>query len=283
MRIVRIVAFLTLLLVLVPAAAWAGSSDEVAKIEGYVHAYLDLVTQRSAKSPDLTKIQQLYDSLSPMLQEADRLVPGLKAGADAYLAKAETSAAKGPSLQGIEKTIQMAFVALLRGNLEIMESRRNKPEEALASLGLARALYGGLENTFKRRGVELGSINVLHDQMLYAFNFLEKEVKAKDAKDIAKGRQAVDDLLARVYVLSLLGELDGIAANRGKDENVVAEKQVEGQMFFRILRLIDPKIKSAALIEAELARPPAEMDIRLIKERLAAAYPQLAAEYREKF
>ena len=156
MRIFQTAALFALLLVLAPAAAWAGSTDEVAKIEGYVHAYLDLVTQRSAKSPDMGQIGKLYGSLVPLLQEADRLVPGLKAGADAYLAKAGTAAAKGPSLQGLEKTVQMAFVALLRKTLEIMESHRNKPEEALASLRLARASYGGLENTFKRRGGEFG-------------------------------------------------------------------------------------------------------------------------------
>lgn len=278
MRIVMASAFLLIF----AAAARAGAADEAAKIEGYVHAYLDLVTERSAKSTDMGRVGKLYGSLAPLLQEADRVVPGLKAEADAYLAKAETAAGKS-SLQGVEKTVQMAFVVLLRSNLEIMESRRDKPAEALAGLDLARAYYGGLENTFKRRGGELGSVNVLHDQMVYAFGYLEKEVKAKHRTNIAKGWQAVDDLLVRVYLLSVLYELDGIAANRGKDENVVAEKQIEGQVFFRILRLIDPKMKSAAPIEAELAKPPAEIDIRLLKERLAAAYPKLAGEYRGKF
>lgn len=277
------VVLITIFALALSCVTAAGFGDDPARINGAVRAYLQLVEQRSAKEPDLAKIKDLYGALSPLFVEANAILPGLKADADNYLARAEKAAIKGPFLQGVEKSAQRAFVALLQRSLDKMESQGKNAEASLASLKAARALYGGIENTALRRGDYVGNQRLFQDRVLYVFDYLEGAVKARNAKNIAAGIGELLGLVDKVYFLSVLYELEGIAANRGKDENVVAEKQVEGTIFFKIIKDSAKSVQAAAAIEAEFAKSPAEMNLQSIKDYLRIAYPELAAEFKSKF
>ncbi len=110
-----------------------------------------------------------------------------------------------------------------------------------------------------------------------------KESKAKNAKNVEAGVAEVFGVIDRVYFLSVLYELEGIAANRGKDENVVAEKQVEGTLFFKIIKDSAKNAQAAAVVEAQFAKPPAEMNLQLMKDSLKIAYPEMSEESKSKF
>ena len=260
----------------------AAFSDDPARIGEVVKSYLQLMEQRSAKPPDMAKIKASYGALAPLFAEADTVMPGLKADADNYLAQAEKATAKTPPLQGVEKSAQRAFVVLLRRSLSKVKSQGGDVEAALATLKAARALYGGIENTALRRGDYIGSQRIFQDRMLYALDFIETAVKAKNAKNIEAGMAEANGVVDRVYFLSVLYELDGIAANRGKDEVVVAEKQIEGILFFKIIKDSAKNAQAAALIEAQFAKPAADINLQLIKDNLKIAYPELAEEFKSK-
>lgn len=261
---------------------WAAFSDDPARIGEVVQSYLKLVEQRSAKPLDFPKIKELYAALSPLFLEAEAILPGLRQEADGYLARAEKAPVKLPLLQGVEKSAQRAFVALMERSLNKVKTQSNNTAAALASLKAAKALYGGIENTALRRGDYVGSQRLFQDRVLFAFTYLEDAVKAKNTKNIDAGIAEILGVVDKVYFLSVLYEIDGIGANRGKNEDVVAEKVVEGTVFFKIIKASAKNAQAVAAFEAELAKPPAEMNLQALKEYLKIAYPDLAAEFKAK-
>lgn len=251
-------------------------------INDQVRAYLKLVELRA--KPEMEQIKNLYKGeLSGLVANADRIVPGLKAETEQYLSLADLEQVKSPHLQGVEKSLQLAFVSLLRESLGQMEKDYKKPAQSLNSLKLVKAFYGGIENAVKRRGQYINTPNIFHDQIVYLFGYLEKEIKAGAKENITAGKKEINKIIDQVYFLSVLYELEGIAANRGKDEVLVREKQTEGKIFFRMIRNSSKDAKSGAAIAAEFTKPGQDMDLVFIKENLRLAFPEFSEEFIGKF
>ena len=160
---------------------------------------------RKASSPDMGVIEKLYyDNLVSLVGAADGIVPGLKHDTAQYLTDAKNNPVKSPLLQGVEKNIQLAFVSLMNQYfVQIEKDYRNK-NKASAKLKLAKALYGGIESTAKRRGDYIKSQNVFHDRIMLAFDYLEKGTGSKDLAQVRAGIGGIKQAIDQVYFLSVL-------------------------------------------------------------------------------
>jgi len=73
-------------------------------------------------------------------------------------------------------------------------------------------------------------------------------------------KEILDDV-DKVYFLSVLYELDGIAANRGRDDAVAREKCIEGMLFFEIIKDSAANSGLGAAIEAEFPNWPRSLRV----------------------
>lgn len=271
---------LVALLLLCPIIVSAATIDQV---NGQVKAYLRFVELRKPANPNMGQIRELYnEKLVAVIKDATKLVPGLKVEVDQYLLQAEKNQVKLPYLQGVEKNMQFAFAQLMDQQLNLAE-KNFKTKTALNTCKLAKAYYGGIDSTAIRRGEFVGSPNLFSDQFKYAFEVMEKAIADKDQKTVTIAKNQIILLNTKVYFLGVLYELEGLAANRGKNENVVHEKMVEGKTFFKIIKNAAKDAKAAATIEAEFNKSGAELNITVVKENLQIAYPELSVEFKGKF
>ena len=268
------------LLLLCPVVVSAATVDQV---NDQVKVYLQFIELRKPANPNMAQIRSLYnEKLVVVIKAAAKLAPGLKAEVDQYLLLAEKNQVKLPYLQGVEKSMQFAFAQLMNQQLNLAE-KNYKDKTALNTCKLAKAYYGGIDSTSIRRGEFVGSPNLFSDQFKYAFGVMEKAIAEKDQKTVTIAKNQIMILTTKVYFLGVLYELEGLAANRGKNENVVQEKMVEGKTFFKIIKSTAKDAKAATVIETEFNKPGADLNIAVVKENLQIAYPELSVEFKGKF
>lgn len=257
------------LAVLALLCACAKKTEDTSKIANQINQYLQLIEAKQNPESGMALIKKHYAAVSDLLQQA-----GLKAQADRYLKQAEESQVAAPPLQGVDKTIQQALVILLHRELDQV---LHNPHDSGNAVANAYALYGGLRSIAERRGNYFGSDRLFADWIEDSFKKLKGGTNPQEAV------QSVYDAIDDVYFLSVLYELEGIAANRGVNEIIVQEKQIEGLLFYEIIRPSAKNSTANETVRSELAKDGNEMDLDLIKQNLKLAFPEKSARYQKNF
>ena len=276
--------FLVLFILALSLTGCNTASGDLAKVEKEAAAYTKLAAiEKGAEG--LNQFKELYEgkNLLQVLTDADKLLPGLKAETDEFMAKAETESNKDAYLEGVEKRLQRAFVVLMAKSLDDATQSANA-DAGLKSFKLARAYCKVIEITAKRRGALFNDENKFSNLYESMFNALEERIKAKDSAAVTAIKKQLCDLTDSVYFLSVLYEVKGLVELRGTDDpDEIFAKQVEGSSYFKIIRESAKDAKALAALDNEFAKPASEMDALLIIDNLKVAYPELAAEFKEQF
>jgi len=254
-------------LVSVLLCACTQKTENTSNIDAQINQYLCLTEARRSPNPKMDQIKEHYNALSDILTQA-----GLKNQADQYFAQAENSPLFTPPMQGVEKTFQQALVILIHEELEQVSG-----EDSAQHIDNAFALYGGLKSTAERRGQYFESDTLFTGIIEKSFKNLKKG--SDRTGNTQKIYAAIDD----VYFLSVLYELEGLAAKRGVDEIIVQEKQIEGSTFYEIIRSSAKDQAASETVRAEWAKGGNDLDIGLIKENMKIAFPEKSVHYQIKF
>jgi hypothetical protein len=245
--------------------ACAPKATDTSKIDKQISQYLSLIDARRNPEPQMDQIKALYNTLSEILIQAE-----LKDQADQYLEQATVAEHITPPLQGVEKIFQQALVTLIHNELD-------SAQITSANIEAAQALYNGLESTAERRGKYFGSDTVFTTLIDDSFKAL------KHFNDHSDAIQTIYTAINDVYFLSVLYELEGIAAKRGVNDIVVHEKQIEGSIFYDIIRASAKDSDASEVVRTEFAKDGNDIDIDLVKENLKIAFPDKSTIYGNKF
>jgi len=258
---------LIVLLVIALLSACAQKETDTSKIDEQIGQYLSLIDARRSPEPDLSRIKELYASLSDILTQS-----GVKGQADRYFALVETAEHISPPMQGVEKSFQQALVVLIHRELDQI-----KAGAVTEHADTAYALYGGLRSTVERRGKYFGS------ETLFTGLIDESFQQLKASEELESSVQAIKTAIDDVYFLSVLYEFEGIAAKRGIDDVTVEEKQIEATIFYDIIKASATDRIAGEKVRLEMMRGGNEMDIDFLKESLRLAFPEKSALYEKKF
>lgn len=259
----------TCLFIVTLLCACTKKAEDTSKTDAQIDHYLQLIEAKQNPESGMDLIKKHYTAVSDLLQQA-----GLKAQADRYLKQAVESQIAAPPLQGVDKTIQQALVILIHRELDQV---LHSPRDSGKAVANACALYGGLRSTAERRGKYFGSDRLFTDWIEDSFK------KLKDGTNPQEAVQSVYDAIDDIYFLSVLYELEGIAANRGVNEIIVQEKQIEGLLFYEIIHPSAKNSEASKAVRSELAKDGNEMELDLIKQNLKLAFPEKSARYQKKF
>ncbi|MCX7921095.1 MAG: hypothetical protein N3B21_03600 [Clostridia bacterium] len=279
----NVASFILLISMALTTFSGCGGSEEVSEINKQTAQYLKIVELKKAPNPDIQEIKNIYSNvLSKVVEEADKTSPGLKSDINEYLSLAEKDNVKAPHLQGFEKSMQMAFVNLIRGNLDSISRDYNDTGKALHYANKIKALYEAIKPTAKRREEYIDSKEEFNTKITTLINNLEKEITSKNQEKVAQYIKEIENIINKVYFLSVVYELEGIASNLEKNINIAFEKQVEGRVFFKIIKDSAGNEKLATLIENEFQKSASEINIAALRDNIKRAYPDLSSEYNVK-
>ncbi|MBM4152596.1 MAG: hypothetical protein FJ220_03625 [Kiritimatiellaceae bacterium] len=254
------------LLVLIGLTACNQKHEETQKIDAQIQHYMEFINAKKGPAPQLDQIKVLYDQFSDLLVQAD-----LKSQADLYLAQAATNANMSPFLQGVDKTVQQALVKLMRNELYQLTSKFGRADHV--RVDNAYALYGGLSSVAERRGKYIGSDTLFTSRIEGSFEHLREGV------EIPQAVHMIDQTINDIYFLSVLYEIEGITENRGVNDVIVHEKQIEGLLFYSIIHdaAKDPAVSDK--IRAEWGKNGYDINLDEMTEDLRVAFPELSARY----
>ncbi|HPQ68241.1 MAG TPA: hypothetical protein PKW95_03890 [bacterium] len=219
---------------------------------------------RKASPIDFSAMEALYSQhLADYVVQADQLLGPELAG---EIQRALTEGKAGQNIYGnaqtIEKLIHYAHYLHFTEALRTLQTKTGD-EASWAKLEKARPV---IQATVLRRSQWVG----LNEEYKTRFVELLGEIKAGKAESF----DALRSLLTKVYLLSVLYELDGLSQARGQDADKTAEKMAEALAYYRFVQKETTQRDEAGqqTVSQQFALPAEEMDLDAVKQILARVF-----------
>ncbi len=226
--------------------------------------FMELVRLRQIKPIDFTAMEALYSRhLTDYVAQTDQR-HGL--GLVGEIQRAFMEGKNGRNIYGnaqaIDKLIHYAHYLHFTDTLQALQSQPgaeahwaelDKAKPVIQATVLTRSQWVGLNEEYQTRFIEL--LN---------------EIKAGKAESF----DALRSLLTKVYLLSVLYELDGLSQARGQDADKTAEKVAEAGVYYRFIQPETARRDEAGqqIVSRQLALPAEEMDLDAVKQLLARIF-----------
>ena len=239
---------------------------------GAVEAYGRFVEIRRAKPVDFEALIELYDfHLAPYVRDAsERHGVDLEPTIRAALAQGRAGRDVHAVAQVAEKTIQRAFILTFTKDLAAIEGVLQDPER----IARIREAAQVLRSVAERRSRWAGKGSEYPDLFDAAWTRLFEAAGRKDRAAAAEAKDQLQALTIKGIVLSVFYELEGLEEARGKDEDKVAEKRVEAQIYHRNIARTHEKRNAlgAATVAGALAGPAEAIDVDLVRRVLRSDF-----------
>jgi hypothetical protein len=213
------------------------------------------------QTTDFAAIENVYRASFQTLAKA--CANGVDGDIDSALERGKRGQDVKLQKQWIEKSLQRIIHHTALGVLD-----RVPANSALADS--AADLLKCLETVMDRRTKWLNPPTPYKDEVGQAV----AKLKGASPKQAQVQVAAIRNTLTKVYLLSVLWELRGLAAAQLKDDDSPVGKRVEGMIYFNILA---PAIKDTTLrrtMTAEWQKAPKEISVVSIRADLGRALPQ---------
>ena len=228
--------------------------------------FVAMETTRAQKPVDFGALAETYTT------NLAQYVQGIDAEAHQRVTQAleKGRAGEQPHVQSqvVSKVLQKAFFAEAVAAMERLKGLRGK--EYQKELAALKGLYRCLQPTVVRRSEWIGLERELDERCRHELGGLNG---TPDGQTVALKTAALESLLTRVYVLSVLYELEGIEKNRGVDSLKCEEKVTEATLF---LETVTPYARSdsiATALQQELGKGYAELDVEAARALVRQAFP----------
>lgn len=231
--------------------------------------FMELMKLRKTSPIDFSAMEALFSQhLAGYVAQADQRF-GIKLAEE--IQRALTEAKAGQNIYGnaqtIEKLIHYAHYLHFTEALQALQAKTGD-EASWAELEKARPV---IQATVLRRSQWVG----LNEEYQTRFVDLLNDVKTGKAESF----DALRSLLTKVYLLSVLYELDGLGQARGQDADKTAEKMAEASAYYRFVAKETAQRDEAGqqTVSQQFALPAEEMDLDAVKHILARVFaPELA-------
>ena len=223
--------------------------------------------ERQGEKPSFAVIDSLYTAgLSAFVKSTDPL-------SDSVIAAAVANAKKGadPEVNSelVNKTIQKVFFNDVMNCLETCAGESDSGS-FFGDITKIDNDYGVLSPTVIRRSAWIGKERELDDMCRMHIRALKSSFNDKPEKE--KGLETLRNALKQAFALSVLFELEGIAENRGKDNEKCKEKEVEGRTYFEIVGKYAGSDSLKSLIQSGFAKGYEDMDIEKMQKMVSEAF-----------
>ncbi|MCU0608670.1 MAG: hypothetical protein MUF22_02735 [Chitinispirillaceae bacterium] len=220
-------------------------------------------TDTPPKPVDFTAIEKVYRAnLSSLVRAYGQPLSG---EIDSAIERGKRCEQVAVQKQWLDKGLQQAIYHTALQNLD-------RAQDDTLALKKAEDLIACLGTVMDRRAKWYSDGVPYKDQVSSAFSAMKGAPTENKARSIV----TIKAVLNKVYLLSLIWEMRGLAAARGKGGDAPAMKKLEGTIYYNVFAL--PAVKDTAMrasIADEWQKDPLDINIESIKTGLARAVPEL--------